>query len=66
MLLVSDCMSPFRSSLSSLPTSESVVLGSADLRGIAFLHQPLFVVRLTQDHVVLQEEFVPHAKPEKK
>ena len=37
--------------------------GSADLGSVALLHQPLLVVCLAQDHVVLQEKLVSHTKP---
>lgn len=37
--------------------------GSADLGSVALLHQPLLVVCLAQDHVVLQKKLVSHTKP---
>lgn len=37
--------------------------GSTDLGSVALLHQPLLVVCLAQDHVVLQEKLVSHTKP---
>lgn len=37
--------------------------GSADLGSVTLLHQPLLVVCLAQDHVVLQEKLVSHTKP---
>lgn len=36
---------------------------SADMRSIAFLHHPIFIVCLAKDEVVLQEELVSNTKP---
>lgn len=36
---------------------------SANLWSIALLHQPFFIVRLAQNHVVLEEKFVSYTKP---
>lgn len=76
VLLVGDCKT---SALQSLSVSHSpsfpVLLllppsrhlwRSADLWCVALLHQPFLIVRLTQDHVVLQEELVSHTKPVEK
>lgn len=37
--------------------------GSTDLGSVALLHQPVLVVCLAKDHVVLQEKLVSHTKP---
>lgn len=36
---------------------------SADMRSVAFLHHPIFIVCLAKDQVVLQEELVSNTKP---
>lgn len=59
---MSDCMSPS----GPLAAHPLVAVGrgrSADLRRVALLHQTLLIVRLAQDHVVLQEELVSDAEP---
>lgn len=70
--MLCDCKLSFGCSISPAPSprllpapsaSAPEVRGSANLGGVALLHQPLLVVRLTQDHVVLQEKLVPHTEP---